>query len=857
MELYPDIDDPDFQFLIAQKLEFRDLTNPDGLYDHQEFVRRFLSPYTPYRCLILFHNLGSGKSIACIAVAVDHFLHDGKRCIIVTKGQSGTDNFMKQIARYRNMCSNTEQWDESIFWMRHYMSLSNQIKDMSDNDVARAYSNKTIILDEVHNVRYFTKEETGVYASILRILQICTNVKTMMATATPMTDNPEQLMSLLGLCNHNRDPDNNSMSGIISYNPFILDKPISSYMGTDNIIPGLKVYESDMAGHQRAVYCKEVSKGVPKDIYRSLTHISLYCFEDPSEASASGTYGRAITDSMMVRTKHVKTITPMSTERTREIKYVKYTVKPEFVHMLSGDGLRNSSCKYSALINALHNTTGNVFVFVEEVRGSGLLLLASILEEHGYELYIGEDISRIPKRPRYTLCVGSTDLCPNVPDRLDGFNSELNRHGDYVRILLGSKVIGESITLLNVRQFHCVTPHWNDSTINQAVGRVVRNGSHNALDKEDRRVDIYVHAAVLHDHPDKSIDIIKLLICQKKQTSIQCLEEAMIDNAVDRYCIVKHNAVTIPVKYFSTFAAAYTRYHMPSILERAKGLLNMHVDIDDLSSMLGIHPLICKETVCYAIQNNTPVNGMYLRAYKNCVFTVDDPSLPSVTLPPRKHDQPDMEVCSYDLPPIMPQSTERIEVVEFFRYMPVRQKAHFLEHCVSEHRSDILVHISTVYAIIDNLVHHFLWYRNLESSYTSSNLVPKKREGKTRCFSEGQWVTVSALDEVHVFSEYSTLVDNFMKIVDSHPIYGIISTIDGGMRIRLRGTENYNISAKDHRYIRRGKSIKSIKKDMLMSMHYMLTNRAEHLDTIKSMSIHEIIEHINRRIIGMGLYAIV
>ena len=57
MDKYPDINDPDFQFLIARKLEFRNLSNVDGLYPDQEFVRRFMSPYTPYRSLIMYHSL--------------------------------------------------------------------------------------------------------------------------------------------------------------------------------------------------------------------------------------------------------------------------------------------------------------------------------------------------------------------------------------------------------------------------------------------------------------------------------------------------------------------------------------------------------------------------------------------------------------------------------------------------------------------------------------------------------------------------------------------------------------------------------------------------------------------------------
>lgn len=160
MDKYPSIDDKDFQFLIAKRLEFRNLENIDGLYPHQEFVRRFMSPYTPYKSLIMYHSLGSGKSIACIAVAVDHYMHDRKKCIIVTKGDSGTENFAKQIDMYHKMSSRCKEWDPSMFSYKHYISLSNTIGNMSDNEIYRAYSNNIIILDEVHNVRYL-KRETG------------------------------------------------------------------------------------------------------------------------------------------------------------------------------------------------------------------------------------------------------------------------------------------------------------------------------------------------------------------------------------------------------------------------------------------------------------------------------------------------------------------------------------------------------------------------------------------------------------------------------------------------------------------------------------------------------------------------
>jgi len=84
--LYPHIDDPDFQYKIAQKKEFSD-TRYDGrildieeesnyrcnapfeLMPHQLFVKNFMSMQTPYNSLLLYNGLGSGKSLTAIGVS--------------------------------------------------------------------------------------------------------------------------------------------------------------------------------------------------------------------------------------------------------------------------------------------------------------------------------------------------------------------------------------------------------------------------------------------------------------------------------------------------------------------------------------------------------------------------------------------------------------------------------------------------------------------------------------------------------------------------------------------------------------------------------------------------------------------
>ena len=876
MALFPDAKDELFQFSIARRLEFRNLENSDFLYAHQEFVRRFMSPYTPYKSIILFHDLGSGKSIACIATAVDHYMHDKKECIIVTKGQSGADSFMAQIMKFKEMyhrpsssqlCKKKNTWNESIFKMRRYISMSNQVTEMSNSEIKHVYSNKIIVLDEVHNIRFPGNKDLSecVYRSLMKIMENCENTKIIMATATPMTDNANQLEPLLRMCNYftykNFNEDN--MRGIISYNPYVLNKPITCYKTNEKNIYK-KMYASPMIGHQKIYYEQNFDIGVPKDIYRSWTHLSLFC-------TPNGEYGKIITNSFMRRKSYTAQITPVSSKITKEISYITYSPTRELSNMLSGNNLKQCSCKYSALIDLLETTEGNVFVFVEEVKGSGIILLSAILEKNGYEMYIGEDLDEElrPNPKRFTMCVGSLDICPNIQDRLDGFNSPLNKDGKYVRVLLGSKVIGESITLMNVRHFHCITPHWNNSTINQAVGRVVRNGSHNALDPIKRTVNIYMHTAILEDNLEKSIDVMKLHTCNKKQKSIKEQEERMKEIAVDKYCIVNHD-IAPDITEFKLFCAVYIWHHIDNILSylqlalRSPSAPNVCYDITKISNDFDINIEILSQALCIIIRNNMPFDSKYgrsyLRAYRNQVFLVNDCSLPYVMFPPRnikynfRISNIDSSFITNTKAPKIENKSSEIDIelykskisIKVFRYMPVCKKILYLEKQIELSYNKITAKfdynlpafLSTMFAVIDNIPCHLLYYKNIESSYITSKVVPRKPCKKTRIFVE-EWKYAN--EERHYLDIYENIFNNFIykfeqSLDTRYQIYGILSTIDGKMRIRKRNDMDMTIT--DNRNRKRGKSISSLKYSELLNIIQQLEISGEY--TLRIDMIHEI-----------------
>lgn len=838
--------DEELQRKIVRKLEFRDLYNSEGLYPHQEFVRRYLAPHTPYKGILAYHSLGSGKSLICISIAVDHYLHDGKKCIIVTKGSSGRENFKREIDHYYEMAKfSAKNFPDDgtkipfkeysrIFLLNHYMALHNSICAMTDRDIEAQYSNTIFVFDEIHNIRKLRVTNVGddeglhVYDSLKRVLQLARNSKVILATATPMTNDIGQLNSTIDLLG------TDSYDGIISYNTEIKDKPVKIFHGDEGYLTDMKVQVSHMIGHQRKYHVEEQRKGTPKDIYRMLTHVSLFAFP------GDGLYGSTIyKERIMVPTKMAKDILTVKKIK-KKVTYTTYQIVDSYRKYLTGDALRECGCKYWELMDLLENkhpNVGPIFIFVEEVKGSGLLLLANIFEAHGYELYIGQHFSTIGKKKRFTICVGDQSVTPNQSDRLEGFNHRKNVNGEYVRILIGSKVIGESITLRNVRQFHVMTIHWNDSTIEQAVGRVVRSGSHNQLDKSERKVDIFIHAALCdmtekggkmgRSGGDQGTDMYKLRICNDKQRSIAEMEEKLKLCAVDRY-ITREEPNDKYVSDSGTFVLYYMEKYAQVLVPRLEEILRelfltkstiltrkilKCVDKSYKNVMIELLRRVITNNVCI-------IDNKYLREDFDGLFLTDDPSLPFFFVRDREMELVDTVVDSrYVIPQykgdVIIKST--IGYVEKLRQMPFIERISFVEKFVLEKKVPRI--FEALFIIYHKKLYHIMCYRIPGEAYTAVLPIPKRDrlECRMRVLQEGEWKYVdNPKKEIKIVEKMEKKYAQLMDDIDAREeIFLVISLIDGKPRIRTRFLEITNKGLHDKRYVRKGRSMSSIIKPTL------------------------------------------
>ena len=80
-----------------------------SLLTHQKIVRDYMNLYTPYRGLLLYHGLGSGKT--CTSIAIAEGMKNNKRIIIMTPASLRT-NYMEELKKCGDLLyKKTQYWE--------------------------------------------------------------------------------------------------------------------------------------------------------------------------------------------------------------------------------------------------------------------------------------------------------------------------------------------------------------------------------------------------------------------------------------------------------------------------------------------------------------------------------------------------------------------------------------------------------------------------------------------------------------------------------------------------------------------------------------------------------------------------
>lgn len=227
------------------------------LSPHQMFVRNFMSFQTPYNGLLLYHGLGSGKTCSAISVAEemrDYLKQMGiTQRIIVVAAPNVQENFKLQLFDERKLKLVDGLWNIRACTGNKYMKEINPMsmrglsKDRVVNQVKRIisasylflgyiefanyigkksavgsdipagkkekmmmtklrkhFSNRLIIIDEVHNIRMTDdNKDKRVAVELSKLVENVPNLRLLLLSATPMYNSYKEIVWLLNLLNKN------------------------------------------------------------------------------------------------------------------------------------------------------------------------------------------------------------------------------------------------------------------------------------------------------------------------------------------------------------------------------------------------------------------------------------------------------------------------------------------------------------------------------------------------------------------------------------------------------------------------------------------------------------------------------
>jgi len=238
-------------------------SNNFSLLIHQKIVRDYINIYTPYRGLLLYHGLGSGKT--CSSIAIAEGIKNDKKILIMTPA-SLRDNYVEELKKCGDYLYKKNQYWEFINTKTHpqyveylstllklpqeyitanggawfvnvkkepnYDSLdfedqkkinaqldkminykyqfisynglrSSHLNGMTNGGTLNPFSNKVIIIDEAHNFisRIVNKltRKTSLSMKLYNYLMDAENCKIILLTGTPIINYPNEIAILFNI----------------------------------------------------------------------------------------------------------------------------------------------------------------------------------------------------------------------------------------------------------------------------------------------------------------------------------------------------------------------------------------------------------------------------------------------------------------------------------------------------------------------------------------------------------------------------------------------------------------------------------------------------------------------------------
>lgn len=542
--------------------------NPGEYLHHQKYIARYMNTYDE---LLLFHEPGTGKT--CTAVAAIELLRyaDDKtiqRAVICAKGEGLTKNFLQEFMftctdgryipeDYENLTDNQRttrirKIASEFYTFKTFETFAKDLASMKDRQIQELYEDTIFIIDEVHNLRehdvveqegeeiLLRKRSVNIYDEFHRLFHILSRRKIILMSGTPIKDTPDEFASLMNLLL--------PLDRQINVKTFIKD-----YFNKEQTVL-LRQRELADIIRGRVSYLNAASTTVLKKfVGRPIGNLNHFIVSESIMSDFQSTaYSQAYDEDKNERTIFIHSrqaslfVFPDGSYGSKGFN--KYVANKRELNQLIGsikdvNKLHKFSAKYAQFVNVvLAQPRSKHFVYCQYVNGSGAVILGKVLEAFGFRQATGTEKS---KGLRYALCTRYESTSKQIQQLVNRFNADDNIDGEYISIIIGSRVLNEGFTLKNVRNEFIMTGHWNYSEVAQSIARGWRLGSHNAmLARGDRDVSVNVYQCVsVPNNQTPSIDLELYETAEKKDVVNRLIERMVKETAFDCALTINRNKI--------------------------------------------------------------------------------------------------------------------------------------------------------------------------------------------------------------------------------------------------------------------------------------------------------------------------
>jgi superfamily II DNA or RNA helicase len=397
------------------------------------------------------------------------------------------------------------------------------------------FKDTLIICDEIHNI-YNSAQINNYGLAILYILLHNKNTKLVGLSATPLNNNPREIVDLINILSIEKIEDildeNLYNEIILSYktkikktknkeeiNEINLKKITALEQLVKKYLSGkILFYENiDLRYYPNREFVGEKIAGISLLPFIRC-YMSDYYFKNYIELI---NYDKNTNDSTLNITNYIyeDIIMPERILDERQLQYKTDEYKKKYnLYIHNGyffgdffikDNLKKYSPKYYEMLKVLNKVEGKAFIYHKYIHKSGVLMIETILKHNGYISYDEQpndntlclkckktmkEHKNIKNHEfianRYVSLTSLNEV--NVRKHIiNVFNNTNNTDGSIINIIIGSQVIEEGIELKAVNNLLVMSLPTNIATYIQVIGRCIRTNSHILLPPEKQYVKLF------------------------------------------------------------------------------------------------------------------------------------------------------------------------------------------------------------------------------------------------------------------------------------------------------------------------------------------------------------------------------